>query len=146
MTIKKIPFIFLIILLPACSGTKYTEQSHEDTIASYHMIIADSLAAKSSLRKATNEYLLITKQYANTIYYPEAVRKSAAMFCDPENPIADDSVSLYWYRHYLTLPVAEKEKQQAEVCINLLERIKTMRDELQKLREVDVQMNKKEIK
>jgi hypothetical protein len=146
MISHKVILVFLMFYLAGCTGSNYTEQSHEDLIASYHMIIADSLAAKSSLRKATTEYLLITKQYPDTKYYPDAVRKTANLFCDPQNPIADDSTSLYWYHVYLALPVSDQEKENTKVCISLLERIRSLREELQKLRDVDVQMNKKEIK
>jgi len=145
---KTYRIILLVVAsyLVGCTGTNNSGKNKQELDAAYHINIADSLFIKSLLRKATNEYLFITKQYSTTKYYPEAVRKTAILYSNPQNPAANDSASLHWYHVYLTLPISYKEKEITNSCIMLLEQIQSLREELQKLRDVDVQMNKKEIK
>ena len=145
---KTYRFILALIALylVGCTGMFNSGKYKQEQEAAYHINIADSLLISSSLQKATNEYIFITKKYSTTKYYPEAVRKTAILYSNPQNPIADDSTSLYWYHAYLTLPISNQEKENINSCIVLLERIKLLREELRKLREVDMQMNKKEIK
>ena len=135
-------FIFVISFLWGCAASKITVDKAE-LAAAAHMNIADSLSAKSAFRKATNEYLLITKQYKTTSYYADAVYHAAVLFSNPLNPSASDSASLYWFKIYLTLPIPDQQKEKAVIYISMLERIKLLREELQKLREVDVQVNKR---
>jgi hypothetical protein len=146
MKTYRIILVLIGSFLVGCAGTNNSGKNKQELEAANHINIADSLLIKSLLRKAANEYLFIAKQYSTTKYYPEAVRKTAILYCNPQNPVADDSTSLYWYHVYLTLPISDQEKENTNSCIMLLERIKSLREELQKLREVDVQMNKKEIK
>jgi hypothetical protein len=146
MKTYRIILALIVLYLVGCTGTNNSGKKKQDLEATRHIYIADSLYIKSLLHKATNEYLLIAKQYSTTKYYPEVVRKTAILYSNPQNPIADDSTSLYWYHIYLTLPISNQEKENTNSCIMLLERIKSLREELRKLREVDVQMNKKEIK
>jgi hypothetical protein len=146
MKTYRIILVSIAIYLVGCTGANNLGKNKQALAATYHINIADSLLMKSELQKATNEYLYITKQYSTTKYYLEAVRKTAILYSNPQNPIADDSTSLYWYHVYLTLPISNQEKENTNSCIVLLERIKLLREELRKLREVDMQMNKKEIK
>jgi uncharacterized protein YcfL len=146
MTTYKFILALIVLYLAGCTGTNNSAKNKQELEATYHIYIADSLLIKSELHKATNEYLLIAKQYSTTKYYPKAVLKTAVLYSNPQNPVANDSTSLYWYHVYLTLPISEQEKESTNSCIMLLERIKSLREELRKLREVDVQMNKKEIK
>jgi hypothetical protein len=146
MQIYRLIPLSIAVYLVGCAGATTSETYKHELEAAYHINIADSLLVKSILRKATNEYLLIAKQYATTKYYPEAVRKIAMLYCNPRNSLANDSISLYWYHRYLMLQISNEEKENANLCIMLLERNKLLHDELQKLKEVDVQMNKKEIK
>ncbi len=146
MKTYRIIFVLIGLYLVGCAGTNNSEKNKQELEAARHLNIADSLLIKSLLRKATTEYLFVAKQYSTTKYYPESVRKTAILYSNPQNPVADDSTSLYWYHVYLILPISQQEKENANSCIMLLERIKSLREELQKLREVDVQMNKKEIK
>jgi hypothetical protein len=146
MKTYRIILVLIALYLVGCAGENNSGKNKQELEAAYHIKIADSLLIKSLLRKATNEYLFIAKQYSTTKYYPEAVRKTAILYCNPQNTVADDSTSLYWYHVYLTLPISDQEKENANSCIMLLERITSLREELQKMREVDVQMNKKEIK
>jgi hypothetical protein len=146
MKISRFILALIVLYLGGCTGTNNSGKNKQELDANHHIYIADSLLIKSELQKATNEYLIIAKQYSTTKYYPKSIRKTAILYSDPQNPIADDSTSLYWYHVYLTLPISDQEKESTNSCIMLLERIKSLREELRKLREVDVQMNKKEIK
>jgi|ERR1041385_368284 hypothetical protein len=137
--------LFVILVtsyLTGCTGSK-SIANKEETMAASHMNIADSLAAKSALRKATNEYLLVAKQYPSTKYYTEAVYKTAVLYSNPLNQAANDSASLYWFRVYLSLPNSTEQKEKATIYVTMLERLKLLREELRKLREVDVQVNKR---
>ncbi len=146
MKTYRIILALIALYLVGCTGTNNSGKNKQELEAADHINIADSLLITSLLQKATNEYLFIAKQYSTTKYYPEAVRKTAILYSNPQNPVADDSTSLYWYHVYLTLPISDQEIEITNSCIMLLERIKSLREELRKLREVDVQMNKKEIK
>lgn len=146
MKTHRIILVLITLYLVGCTGTNNSGKNKQELDAAYHINIAESLLIKSLLHKATDEYLFIAKQYSTTKYYPEAVRKTAILYSNPQNPAADDSTSLYWYHVYLALPISDQEKEYTNSSIMLLERIKSLREELRKLREVDVQMNKKEIK
>ena len=139
-------YCFFVILvtsyLTGCLGSK-SIMNREEIMAASHMKSADSLASKSALRKATNEYLLIARQYSSTTYYAEAVYKAGVLYSNPLNQAANDSASLYWFRVYLSLPNSHEQKEKATIYVTLLERIKVLREELRKLREVDVQINKR---
>ncbi len=155
-----VAFILLSILFAGCSATKETKDKNEnkelkektetaemvtkeELAAAHHIYTADSLTQKSAFRRATNEYLLITKQFKATKYYAEAVYQTALLYNNPLNPLASDSAALFWFRKSLTLPITEQEREKANIYIPMLERVMQLREELEKLREVDIKVNKR---
>ena len=153
-------FILISLMCVGCSATKETKdknetkvskekpspteiETREELAAAHHIYTADSLTQKSAFRRATNEYLLITKQYKATKYYAEAAYQTALLYNNPLNPSASDSAALFWFRKSLTLPITEQEKEKANIYIPMLERVMQLREELEKLREVDIKVNKR---
>ncbi|MEO8167338.1 MAG: hypothetical protein ABI623_03765 [bacterium] len=119
----------LIIGMSACKTISPTSVSSEDR-AEYHMVVADSLEAASSLREAALEYKLVAELYPSTSHYPNAVRNTALLYSNPTNPAADDSLSLQWFQTYLTLSIPREEKVKAEIYVTMLQRINDLRREI----------------
>lgn len=104
--------------------------SNAEREAQRHMAVADTLERASALREATLEYALVARNYPSTSVYPAAVRKAALLLSSPANPAANDSASQYWLAVYLGLSRAPEERQIIEMYLNMVGRVKTLRDSL----------------
>lgn len=120
---------FAALAVAGCAGSKVGDEDSERR-AAYHMHLADSLEALNALQQAALEYRLVAELYPTTSHYPNAVRNTALLFSNPANPAMDDSVSLHWFKAYLDLPIQREERVKAEIYVTMLNRIMTLRTEL----------------
>ena len=120
----------LTMLLCAGCGPGASLRNDSETRAEYHMQLGDSLEIVNALREAALEYRLVAELYPTTTSYAEAVRKSAFLYSNPMNPARDDSVSLYWFRKYVSLPISREERTTAEIYVTMLERLTILRNEI----------------
>ena len=102
----------------------------EESQAKRHMRLASSFEQRSSLRQALVEYTIIGEHFKNSTVYPAAVRKVAVLNCSPNIPIASDSAALYWFRTYLTLDPPPRDREDAETCISILQRLVMLKEYL----------------
>ena len=93
-------------------GCSESEIGKEDarSPADRHMHLGETLEQRSMLREATFEYTLVAELYPSSEHYPEAVRRSALLFSNPDNPAYSDTASNYWFERYLKLPLEEDER------------------------------------
>jgi len=163
-------------------------ESDAEIRARRHMKLAETFEAADELREAAFEYTIVGELYPGTNVHPAAVRKAAILYADPSTPVHSDSAALFWFGVYSTLPISSAEKETAQTCMLLLQRVHALRleadnyaavndtlrstvagnigemssrakriqeleaelkqanDELQKLREVDVEIGKKKVR
>lgn len=119
----------LTCIVAACGPSSNADYDAESR-AEYHMNVADSLEASSSLREAALEYKLVAELYPKTSHYPNAVRNTALLYSSPSNPGVDDSLSLQWFQTYLTLGISREEKVKAEIYVTMLKRLTSLRKEI----------------
>jgi len=127
---------------------------------------AVALETSLAYHQAALEYAIIAEHYPSTSYYQAAVWKAALLNIHPANPEADQSAALHWLQVYLGLPLSPEQKECAQLHVALLERIKGLqteisriiavtneleaeltqaRDELKKMKEVDVRMHRSRV-
>jgi hypothetical protein len=70
-------------------------------------------------------YQLIANTTPRSSVTNEATRKSAVLTGSVRNPERSDSLSLQWFRRYLSLPITPAERENAELSISLLDRVLT---------------------
>ncbi len=121
--------LFAGLALASCGPSSNADRDAEAG-AEYHMRLADSLEAASALREAALEYRLVAELYPKSSHYPNAVRNTALLYSNPSNPAVDDSISLQWFRTYLTLSIGREERVKAEIYVTMLQRITLLRREL----------------
>jgi hypothetical protein len=89
--------------------------------------LAQAFEAGSDLRRAIYMYQLIANSTPRSSVTNEATRKSAVLTGSVRNPERSDSLSLQWFRRYLSLPISPDERENAELCIFLFDRLFTQR-------------------
>jgi hypothetical protein len=104
--------------------------SPEDDAAVRHMRLGSSFERSFLLHQALVEYGIVAERFKTSKVYPAAVRKLAVLNCNPQVPNASDSTALYWFRTYMTLNPPPHDRENAQVCIALLQRIVALRDQL----------------
>lgn len=123
-------YLLAAVFIAGCSSSGSLNTAEFE--ARRHMAIADTLEQASSLKEATLEYSLVARKYPSTSVYPTAVRKTALLLSSPSNPVANDSASQYWLSIYLGLTRSPEERQIIEMYLNMVGRVKTLRDSLTK--------------
>ena len=136
--------------------------------------VAESLAVAHQYHQAADAFSSFAEKHSESNDFAFAARNAAYLYAHPLNTAHDDSASLYWFQRYLTLPLAETERQQATMYVGLLQRIVAMKaelvkrsvesssrsnrtreletllkqanDELKKLRDVDVNIHRRGVK
>jgi len=104
--------------------------SDTEARAGRHMALADSLEQASTLDEATLEYQIVAQHYPSSSAYLAAVRKTGLLYANPENPMRNDSLALYWVRTYLDLPDPLPDREGAQTELRLLERINALQRNL----------------
>ena len=125
---KSVYAVITAAMFTACGPAANTEYDSE-SLADYHMRVADSLEAASALSGAALEYKLVAELYPKTSHYPTAVRNTALIYSNPAYPAANDSASLQWFQSYLALSIPREEKVKAEIYVSLLNRLVILRRE-----------------
>jgi hypothetical protein len=77
--------------------------------AERHMKLAETLLENGDLREATHEYVMVAEEYPATVYHSQAIWNAALMYLRQDNPIANDSVALYWIDQYRLLGNTSEE-------------------------------------
>lgn len=121
-------FTLLLLLLAGCASVPVDRDS--EALAKLHMHVADSLARASRFQDAALEYGIVAELYPQTSFYPAALRDAAFLHLHPDNDSANDSTALYWFNAYLTAAPPSPERRTVEVCVHLLDRIRTLRQSL----------------
>ena len=116
------------VLYVGCSAM--TSDTTEESQAKRHMRLAISFEKGSSLRQALAEYTIVAEHFKNSTAYPAAVRKVAVLNCNPHVPFASDSAALYWFRTYLALDPPARDRESAQVCIALLQRLAMLNEQV----------------
>ena len=121
-------YLFLAVILYGCSSSGIMNDI--EVQAQRHMGIADTLERAEALKEATLEYQIVAERFPSTSVHAAAVRKAGLLFSAPSNPAANDSASLYWLNTYRALTQSPEEKQIIDMYINVVGRVKMLRDSL----------------
>ncbi len=105
------PLICLVVMLGGCSVQEAEQGSAERSPADRHMMLAETLERQSLLREATFEYTLVAELYPTSEHYPNAVRRAALLFSNPENPVCSDTAASFWFDQYLKLSLPFEERE-----------------------------------
>jgi len=100
-----------------CTKPEIFKESDERSPADRHMQLGEALEGKQMLREATFEFTLVAELYPTSEYYPEAVRRAALLFSNPDNPVYSDTASSYWFERYLKLSLEDDERSLLERLI-----------------------------
>jgi transposase-like protein len=121
-------YLLIAALLYGCSSSDIV--SDVEVQALRHMAIADTLEHASAFQEATLEYKIVAERFPLSSVYATAVRKTALLLGSPTNPAANDSASLYWLNIYIGLTTSPEEKQIIQMYLNVVGRVKVLRDSL----------------
>jgi hypothetical protein len=116
------------IIVAGCAGAGGNRNT--TPAVAYRMYLADSLEQVMAIRQAADQYAIIAREHPRSSAYPRAVRKAAMLYASEYNTARSDSLSLYWFTAYLALPLKKSERDEVQTYVTLLQRIKTIRDEL----------------
>jgi hypothetical protein len=126
---KKTLFIGLALLaLSGCTSLSSMRTSESAAISLFSR--ADSLEGALAIRAAAETYGMIADQYPQSSVYALAVRKAALLTAVELNPARNDSLALRWFAAYLALPSRREEREVAQVCYSLLQRLRVLQDEM----------------
>jgi|WetSurMetagenome_2_1015567.scaffolds.fasta_scaffold305998_2 hypothetical protein len=96
-----------------------------DTGPKRQLDLARAFETGSDLRRAIYLYQMIATDNTRSPVTIEATRKAAVLTGSVRNPERSDSLSLQWFKKYLSLPITPAERENAELCISLLDRVLT---------------------
>jgi len=119
--------VVVMLFLAGCSGPPIDRDAESRALR--HMLLADTLQRASSLPEAMLEYDLVTELYPKTSYYPLAVRKTALLYANPGNPVANDSAALYWLGVYRQLSIPPDERQTIDLFQTLITKLMSLKRE-----------------
>lgn len=125
-TIRLIAIAVTIVAGCSCTGGNRTTTA----AVAYRMYLADSLEQVMAIRQAAEQYAIIAREHPRSSAYPMAVRKAAFLYAREYNSRGSDSLSLYWFTAYLALPLNKSERDDVRTYVTLLQRIKSIREEL----------------
>jgi hypothetical protein len=126
-------FLLVLVLaftLAGCFSSGSTRSPEAAAVALFNR--ADSLEAQMAIRSAAEVYGMIADQYPQSSVYPQAVRKAALLTATELNPARNDSLALRWFAAYLALPTKREEREVAQVCYSLLQRMRVLQEEMMK--------------
>ena len=123
-------FGLLLVCFIAAGCSSLRVDSDTEKRAEHHMALADSLEQALALDQATLEYQIVAELYPSSSAYPAAVRKTALLYMNPDNPVHNDSLALHWVSTYLALPAREPDRENARTESYLLERIAALQRDL----------------
>ncbi len=151
----------LFFLVAGCSAPIIERES--ELQARNHMDGAIALEKSLEYCQAIQEYTIVAESYPSTSYYKAAVWNAALLNIYPANPEIEHSAALHWLQIYLELPLSLEQEEGARLYVALLLQIKDLqtelsrtigvtkkleaelakaRDELKKMKEVDVRMHR----
>jgi hypothetical protein len=128
----RVLYLLIAALLYGCSSSGVVDDI--ELQAQRHMAIADTLERANALKEATLEYKIVAERFPSSNVHTTAVRKTALLFSSPANPAANDSASLYWLSTYLDLTKSPEEKQIIDMYLNMVARVKSLRDSITRQR------------
>jgi hypothetical protein len=120
-------FVFATLILAGCASTPPPSPRKVDVDAGprRQLDLARAFETGADLRRAVYLYQMIASDNSRTPVTIEATRKSAVLMGSVRNPERSDSLSLVWFKKYLSLPITPAERENAELCISLLDRVLT---------------------
>ncbi len=151
----------LFFLVAGCSAPFIERES--ELQARNHMDRAIAFEKSLEYCQAIQEYTIVAESYPSTSYCQAAVWNAALLNIYPANPEIDHSAALHWLQIYLELPLSLEQEESARLYVALLLQIKDLqtelsrtigvtkkleaelaqaRDELKKMKEVDVRMHR----
>lgn len=122
--------LFLAVGLAGCSPLGSMRSPESVAVALFNR--ADSLEQQLAIRSAAETYGTIADQYPQSSVYPQAVRKAALLTATELNIARKDSLALRWFAAYLALPTRKEEREVAQVCYSLLQRMRVLQEEMMK--------------
>ena len=128
MKIRNVFIIILCFFMTACISQ--VQGSKSDSAARGYMDRGAAYEKAKDYRKALKEYAEVIQRYASTRYYKRAVWKVATLNIHPDNPDINDSAAYNWFQVYLKLNLSPGEKEAANACLSLLNRIDGLKVEL----------------
>jgi hypothetical protein len=132
----KVNYLIAAVCVIAAGCSSLHLDSDTEARASRHMAVADSLEQALALDQATLEYQIVAELYPTSSAYTPAVRKTALLYMNQDNPARNDSLALHWVSTYLALPIQWSDREDARAQIRLLERVTALNQELTRRRHV----------
>jgi hypothetical protein len=121
------PPLLLCLLLALSMAACVTPRADTESEARRLLEVARALETSRDLKEAAHQYSMIAERFPNAIVFPVAVRRAALLYANTANPGHSDSLSLFWWRRYLELPVLPQEKENATLAVNLLSAVDSLR-------------------
>jgi hypothetical protein len=116
--------LFVLMALAGCSSTQQPGRPEADLEVKRQLELARSFESRSDLRRASHMYEMIAQTYPRSAATIEATRKAAILYGSVRNPGRNDSLAQYWFRKAVGLPISQDERDQAELCVSLLDRVR----------------------
>jgi len=124
----------IILALVTASSCAYVTEKYEYTIQVKRQLSrAGALEDSKNYAEAAKEYGMIAENYPDSFYHRKAVRKAAMLHIHPDNPRFDLDVSLRWFKALAELPISPTEMERVRFYIALLEQIRSLQHDVQKL-------------
>jgi hypothetical protein len=121
----------LLVFYAGCSSLP--TRSDADLRARRYYDIADSLEGANSLREATEGFTLVAERYGESQSFQAAAYRAALLYCNPLNPLANDSSALHWLTQCSGMPLPEYQIRTVRVALSLVERIRALREQVARL-------------
>jgi hypothetical protein len=98
--------------------------------AEHILDLAHSFETTADLRRATDLYTSVAETYPHSDAGAQAAYKAGLLRVNPHNPVRNDTLALLWFRTALARPLGPDERDNADVCIAMLEHLGELRQDL----------------
>lgn len=124
------PLILLAAAAACIAGCSMFSGGRIEDAAWYHMRLADSLEQRMAFREAALHYQSVAEEYPLSTAYPAAVRRTGFLYASEFNEARNDSTALHWLNVCLSLPLKKADRENIQVFVSFLQRIRALRDGL----------------